>query len=127
MDHLIASDVLLYGNASSLPLTVGQSSDYSTLAANVFYFTSRVTDCLWSGSFLGNSQDVFDFIVKLLSQAKRKGGVPIDALYTSMNRTILYLLSRPVETAAGIFAFSLFSFLVKFYRIIFAQMGFIFI
>lgn len=118
MDHLIASDVLLYGSASSLPLTVGQSTDYSTLAANVFYLTSRVTDCLWNGTFLGSSQDVFDFLVKLLSQAKRKGGIPLDALYTSMNRTILYLLSRPIENVGGRVLYSIL------YKIDFIQVSF---
>lgn len=49
MDHLVAADVLLCGQSSSLPLTLSASNNYSILAANVFYFTTRVVDCVWNG------------------------------------------------------------------------------
>jgi hypothetical protein len=43
--------------------------------------------------------EVFDFVVKLLLQAKRRpGGTCLEALYHCLNRTILFLLSRGTET-----------------------------
>ncbi|GIX85508.1 WD repeat and FYVE domain-containing protein 3 [Caerostris extrusa] len=41
---------------------------------------------------------VLDFIIKLIAQAKRKGSsTSLDNIYHSLNRTILYQLSRPME------------------------------
>ena len=69
MDHLVAMDVLL-GDQAAMPLVAGGS--HSNMAANVFYFTSRVVDKLIQGTYTGESKEVFDFICKLLAQAKRK-------------------------------------------------------
>ena len=50
MDHLLASDVLIFGQSASLPLTAAVTgTGYSTLAANVFYFASRLVDSVWNG------------------------------------------------------------------------------
>ena len=46
MEHLLAADILLFGQGQSTPNSTG---NYSTLLANVFYFATRLTDCLWSG------------------------------------------------------------------------------
>jgi hypothetical protein len=54
---------------------------------------------------------VFDFVLKLMSQAKRRaaGGahgtaaasIPADSLIQCLNRVVLYQLSRPIDSHAG--------------------------
>lgn len=52
-----------------------------------------------SGNLSKDPHEVFDFIVKLISQAKRRpGGTSLEGLYHCLNRTILFLLSRATET-----------------------------
>ncbi len=53
-EHLLASDILLFGAGASLPLSTQSAQrstpgNYSTLVANVFYFAARLTDCVWNG------------------------------------------------------------------------------
>ncbi|KAH3872283.1 hypothetical protein DPMN_035498 [Dreissena polymorpha] len=99
MDHLVAVDVLL-GDQTSLPLMAGGS--HSNMNANVFYFTSRVVDKLVQGSYTRESKEVFDFISKLISQSKRKtSGISVDSIYKSLNRVVLFQLSRQVDTVVG--------------------------
>ncbi|KAI0236471.1 WD repeat and FYVE domain-containing protein 3 [Lamellibrachia satsuma] len=98
MDHLLAADALL-GEEAALPLSTG--SNYSNIVANIFNLTSRIVDKLWQGAYLRESKEVFEFIIKLISQAKRKSsGVSLDTIYRCLNRTILYQLSRPMHTVA---------------------------
>ncbi|XP_052816149.1 WD repeat and FYVE domain-containing protein 3-like isoform X4 [Mya arenaria] len=99
MDHLVAVDVLL-GDQAALPIMAGGS--HSNMAANVFYFTSRVVDKLIQGTYTRESKEIFDFICKLISQAKRKSsGISVDSIYKSLNRTILFQLSRKVDSVSG--------------------------
>lgn len=53
--------------------------------------------------FINDSQLVFDFVVKLFAQTKRKsgGGVPTDPLYLALNRCILFMLSRFIDGLNG--------------------------
>ncbi|KAG1679752.1 WD repeat and FYVE domain-containing protein 3 [Nymphon striatum] len=69
MEHLLAADVLL-GEQAALPIADGGS--YANIGTNVFYFASRVVDKLWQGEYTKDSNEVFDFIIKLIGQAKRK-------------------------------------------------------
>ncbi|XP_052069301.1 WD repeat and FYVE domain-containing protein 3-like isoform X1 [Mytilus californianus] len=99
MEHLVAADVLL-GEQAALPIATGGS--YVSMANNVFYFASRVVDKLWQSVFMRESKEVFEFISKLIAQAKRKAsGVSLDLIYKSLNRTILYQLSRPLTNVAS--------------------------
>ncbi|XP_070185825.1 WD repeat and FYVE domain-containing protein 3-like isoform X2 [Littorina saxatilis] len=99
MEHLLAADVLL-GEQAALPLI--STNTYATMAHSVFYFASRVVDKLWHGVYIRDSKEVFDFISKLISQSKRKSsGLSLDSIYKCLNRTILFQLSRPVDTVAG--------------------------
>lgn len=51
------------------------------------------------GNLSKDPHEVFDFVVKLISQAKRRpGGTSLEGLYHCLNRTILFLLSRATET-----------------------------
>ncbi|XP_077999760.1 WD repeat and FYVE domain-containing protein 3-like [Glandiceps talaboti] len=98
MEHLLAADALL-GEEAALPIASGGS--YSNMVQNVFYFASRVVDKLWQGVFTRDSKEVFDFISKLIAQAKRRStGISLDAIYHCLNRTVLYQLSRPHSTVA---------------------------
>ncbi|BFZ02583.1 hypothetical protein BsWGS_05621 [Bradybaena similaris] len=98
MDHLLAADMLL-GEQAALPIMSGSS--YSNLAANVFYFASRVVDKMWHGVFIREPKEVFDFLHKLISQAKRKStGVSLELIYKCLNRTILFQLSRPIDSVS---------------------------
>ncbi|CAI9723395.1 repeat and FYVE domain-containing 3-like isoform X2 [Octopus vulgaris] len=99
MDHLLAADVLL-GEQAALPIALGGS--YVNMANNVFYFASRVVDKLWQGVFTRESKEVFEFVSKLISQAKRKAsGLSLDSIYRCLNRTILFQLSRTIDNVAA--------------------------
>ncbi|XP_041362357.1 WD repeat and FYVE domain-containing protein 3-like isoform X2 [Gigantopelta aegis] len=125
MEHLLAADVLL-GDQAAMPMAAGTS--YSSVAHNVFYFASRVVDKLWQGSlqllgspvsshsacsapsltgfshgmFTREAKEVFEFISRLISQSKRKSsGVSLDPIYKCLNRTILFQLSRPIDSVTS--------------------------
>ncbi|XP_078532420.1 WD repeat and FYVE domain-containing protein 3 isoform X3 [Lissotriton helveticus] len=96
MSHLLAADVLL-GEEATLPITSGGS--YQVLVTNVIYLTQRIVDKLWQGLFNKESKLVVDFIVRIISQSKRRAhGVSLDAVYHNLNRTILYQFSRAHRT-----------------------------
>lgn len=98
MDHLLAADILI-GEQAALPVVSGGNT--TNIASNVCYLTSRIVDKLWQGSLTKDALDIFDFIIKLISQAKRKHGTASsETLYHCLNRTILFLLSRNTESIA---------------------------
>ncbi|KAK6633574.1 hypothetical protein RUM44_004181 [Polyplax serrata] len=98
MDHLLAADVLI-GEHAALPIVSGGSS--SNISNNVCYLTSRVVDKLWQGTLSKDPHEIFDFIIKLISQAKRRStNTPLEGLYHCLNRTVLFLLSRTTNSIA---------------------------
>uniref|UniRef100_A0A1B0A860 WD repeat and FYVE domain-containing protein 3 n=1 Tax=Glossina pallidipes TaxID=7398 RepID=A0A1B0A860_GLOPL len=100
MDHLLAADILV-GEQAALSIVPLLQSHTQHIAPNVFYFTARVVDKMWQCCLTRNPHDIFDFIIKLISQAKRRTcSLSLEQLHHSLNRTILYLLSRPTETIA---------------------------
>ncbi len=102
MDHLVAADVLI-GDQAALPIVSG--GNLQNIAPNVFYLASRLVDKLWQGVFKKDPDEIFEFILKLIAQAKRRsgvtGGLSLEGIYRCLNRTILYMLSRP-HHAAGV-------------------------
>lgn len=51
--------------------------------------------------FSKDPHEVFDFTIKLISQCKRRAtGINLELIYHCLNRTILYLLSRPTDSIA---------------------------
>jgi hypothetical protein len=101
MDHLLAADILI-GDQAALPIVPGGNSQH--IAPNVFYLASRLVDKLWQGVIHKEPDEVFQFILKLISQAKRRSGggnLTLEGIYRSLNRTILYMLSRPHLNVAG--------------------------
>ncbi|XP_064458168.1 WD repeat and FYVE domain-containing protein 3-like isoform X2 [Ornithodoros turicata] len=98
MEHLLAADVFL-GEQAALPIAAG--GKYSNIAPNVFYLTSCLVDKLWQGVYTRDPHEVLDFIIKLLSQVKRKGlNIQAESMYKSLNRALLFILSRPTESVA---------------------------
>lgn len=98
MEHLLAADVLV-GEQAALSIVPLLQSHTQHIAPNVFYFTARVVDKMWQGCLTRNPHDIFDFVIKLIAQAKRRSSsLTIEQLHHSLNRTILYLLSRPTES-----------------------------
>ncbi|GLG99384.1 Neurobeachin [Gryllus bimaculatus] len=98
MEHLLAADVLI-GEQAALPVVPGGGSQY--IAPNVCYLAARIVDKLWQGTFVKDPHEVFDFVVKLISQAKRRpSSFSLEGLYHCLNRTTLFLLSRPTENIA---------------------------
>ena len=100
MDHLLAADVLI-GEQAALPAVPGGNPQY--IAPNVFYLASRLVDKLWQGVIHKPPDEVCQFILKLIAQAKRRSGpsLTLDGIYKSLNRSILYMLSRPQSNVAG--------------------------
>ncbi|XP_043271793.1 WD repeat and FYVE domain-containing protein 3 isoform X2 [Venturia canescens] len=96
MEHLLAADVLI-GEQAALPVVPGGSAN--NIPNNVCYVTARIVDKLWQGALTKDPHEVFDFIVKLICQAKRRpGAVSIEGLHHCLNRTILFLLSRSTDS-----------------------------
>lgn len=100
MDHLLAADMLV-GDQAAIPVVPLASAHIQHVTPNVFYLTARIVDKLWQGSLTKDPHDVFDFIVKLIGQAKRRSSnLSLECLYHCLNRTILFLLSRSSDNIA---------------------------
>ncbi|XP_060523655.1 WD repeat and FYVE domain-containing protein 3 [Cylas formicarius] len=100
MEHLLAADMLV-GDQAAIPIVPLANAHIQHVAPNVFYLTARIVDKLWQGALDRDPHDVFDFIVKLIGQAKRRtGNLSLENLHHCLNRTILYLLSRNTESIA---------------------------
>lgn len=100
MDHLLAADVLV-GEQAALPIVPLLQSHVQNIAPSVFYLTARIVDKMWQSSLHKDPQELFDFIIKLIGQAKRRSSsLSLEQLHHSLNRIILYLLSRPTDTVA---------------------------
>ncbi|KMR04720.1 wd repeat and fyve domain-containing protein 3 [Lasius niger] len=98
MEHLLAADVLI-GEQAALPVVPGGSAN--NITNNVCYVAARIVDKLWQGALTRDPHEVFDFIVKLIGQAKRRpGAVSMEGLHHCLNRTILFLLSRATDSIA---------------------------
>lgn len=86
MDHLVAADVLI-GDQADLPIIQGGSSNY--IPPNVFYVSSRLVDKMWTGHFKRDPDEVFQFILKLIAQAKQRSGsgtASLECIYRCLNR-----------------------------------------
>lgn len=100
MNHLLAADMLV-GDQAAIPVVPLQNAHIQHVAPNVFYLTTRIVDKLWQGMLSKDPHEVFDFIVKLIGQAKKRtGNLSMECLYHCLNRCILFLLSRTTDTIA---------------------------
>ncbi|XP_025205063.1 WD repeat and FYVE domain-containing protein 3 [Melanaphis sacchari] len=99
MDHLLAADIMI-GEQAAVSTVPGGSAQ--NIPQNVCYLTCRVVDKLWQGVLMKDAHEVFDFIMKLIVQAKRRPcSVPMEGFYHCLNRTTLYLLSRNTDSVAS--------------------------
>ncbi|KHN83531.1 WD repeat and FYVE domain-containing protein 3 [Toxocara canis] len=100
MDHMIATDVLLGPSRTTASATSSSPVSSTVLLSNFAYFASRVVDCLWSALYTGEPMRVLDFLFKGIALGRRSDSraSPSDALLHSLDRAILYLLSRPIDT-----------------------------
>lgn len=98
MDHLLAADIMI-GEQAAVSTVPGGSAQ--NIPQNVCYLTCRVVDKLWQGILMKDAHEVFDFIMKLIVQAKRRPcSVPMEGFYHCLNRTTLFLLSRNTDSIA---------------------------
>lgn len=111
LDYLTAAGTIL-GENGVLPVVSHNGGSVHHVAPNVFYVAGRMVDKLWLGVFSKDPHQVFDFVVQLVVQAKKRtgstsgagtaansvlGAQSLDNLYRCLNRCVLYLLSRPVD------------------------------
>ncbi|XP_019753468.2 WD repeat and FYVE domain-containing protein 3 isoform X1 [Dendroctonus ponderosae] len=100
MEHLLAADMLV-GDQAAIPIVPLASAHIQHVAPNVIYLAARILDKLWQGALNRDPHEVFDFIVKLIGQAKRRtGNLSLEGLYHCLNRSILFLLSRNTDSIA---------------------------
>uniref|UniRef100_A0A0M3IYN0 Beige/beach protein-related (inferred by orthology to a S. mansoni protein) n=1 Tax=Anisakis simplex TaxID=6269 RepID=A0A0M3IYN0_ANISI len=105
MEHMIATDVLLGSSRTATSAATNSSTtpvSPTLLLSNFAYFASRVVDCLWSALYVGEPMRVLDFLFKGIALGRRtdwRSSSPSDALLHTLDRAILYLLSRPIDTS----------------------------
>ena len=72
------------------------------IAPNVFFMANRLVDKLWQGVYHRPPDEVFQFILKLIAQAKRRtsgSSLSLEGIYKSLNRSILFMLSVKTRQA----------------------------
>ncbi|CAF1017714.1 unnamed protein product [Adineta ricciae] len=73
-------------------------SAYKVLLENVTHFIERMVNKIWEIDYREPKQ-IFEFITKIINQAKKRGSNTfMDSLFRSLNRTILFELSRKIES-----------------------------
>ncbi|CAF3844508.1 unnamed protein product [Rotaria magnacalcarata] len=73
-------------------------SSYKLLLENVTHFIERMVDKIWDIDYREPKQ-IFEFITKIINQAKKRGSNTfMDGLFRSLNRTILFELSRKIDS-----------------------------
>ena len=83
------------------PSTSLSMSSYKILLENVAHFIERMVDKVWDIDYRDPKQ-IFEFVIKILNQAKKRGANSfMESLYRSLNRIILFELSRKIESIGG--------------------------
>ena len=73
-------------------------SSYKVLLENVTHFIERMVDKIWEIEYREPKQ-IFEFIIKIINQAKKRGSNTfLDSLFRSVNRTVLFELSRKIDS-----------------------------
>lgn len=115
MEYLASAGVII-GEQGVLPIVTQNGGNIQNVAPNVFYLAGRLVDKLWQGILNKDPHQVLDFVVQLITQAKKRtnsiggsgsgnsssssslGAQSLDNIYRCLNRCILYLLSRPADS-----------------------------
>jgi hypothetical protein len=94
-DHLLATD--LFNETTNKPSNAGFGSAASL--QNLFNLIDRLVDKLWEGLYRRDPKEVFEMIAKIIGCIKKRfQTVSLEQLINSMNRTLLYQLSRPCHS-----------------------------
>ncbi|CAF0758317.1 unnamed protein product [Rotaria sordida] len=73
-------------------------SSYKLLLENVTHYIERMVDKIWDIEYR-EPKHIFEFIIKIINQAKKRGtNTFMDSLFRSLNRTILFELSRKIDS-----------------------------
>lgn len=76
-------------------------SSYKLLLEHVAHFIERMVDKIWDIEYREPKQ-IFEFIIKIINQAKKRGANSyMESLYRSLNRTMLFELSRKIDSIGG--------------------------
>lgn len=76
-------------------------SAYKLLLENVAHYIERMVDKIWDIDYREPKQ-IFEFIIKIINHAKKRGvNSFMDTLFRSLNRTILFELSRKIDSFGG--------------------------
>ena len=96
IDYLMASD-LFNEHVHSTP---HQVANLSVIMQNFFNLIEQLVSKLWDGSYRREAKEVFETIVRFLNNLKKKAYSNIcnEPLINSMNRVLLFQLSRPCES-----------------------------
>ncbi|CAF4232817.1 unnamed protein product, partial [Rotaria sp. Silwood2] len=82
-------------NSSSTNFNV---SSYKLLLENVTHFIERMVDKIWDIDYR-EPKHIFEFVIKVINQAKKRGtNTFMESLFRSLNRTILFELSRKIDS-----------------------------
>lgn len=94
-DHLIGTDLLV---SSSLPPNV-PPQPLSQVGINISYMALRSVDCLWNGLLVGEPLKLLQLLYSIYGIASRKENkeINLESLTSSIMRSVLYILSRPIE------------------------------
>jgi WD repeat and FYVE domain-containing protein 3 len=96
IDYMQASDLF---NENQTSTSSFSNSNISSIMQNYFNLIDRLVDKLWDGTYRREPREVFELIVKLLNNLKKKSySYSNEQLVSTLNRTILYQLSRSCNT-----------------------------
>lgn len=81
-----------------------QDRKATILIENVAFFSKKLVEKLYTGMFVVDPETLLDFIAEQISVALERGQgrreMMVSVLYKSLNRALLYFLSRPRQTLA---------------------------
>eukprot|EP00794_Sanderia_malayensis_P012330 gene12330-13603_t len=85
---------VIHGVLDGNLLQISSKQSLSKFASNINSFASRLIDKLWMEIFSKDYEVIFGFLLKLIEKYEATG-INAEFLYKTMNRAILYHLSRP--------------------------------
>lgn len=105
MEHLTAADAFLDESSVAPPLPFanlpfGGAGSLQAIGSNTIYVADRIVDQLWSGTYTRDPREVLQFVWRLVVQMRKRRSTTLQQLelvYRCLNRTSLFLLSRPVQ------------------------------
>jgi hypothetical protein len=101
IDYLLASDIFNEQIGSTNIFSTSSSSSISSILQRFSELIDRLADKLWDGSYRRDAKEVFDTISRFIQNLKKKAyNFNNEQLVNSLNRVLLYQLSRPYDSEA---------------------------